>query len=192
MIWFPTGVFALLIILGLTFVPAPKRSESLALSCVLTLLTAFLVSFLYSFIKNSIPLTDDTRRILIHYLVHDHIFFYFPGIVISFLCLLFTRKDATPASVRASGFVLMCFFMGFAMLATFFYSQHGWWADPYFLFYLTGLRVFQALAFALLAPLILFKKYGVFALPALLGILIIPFATGLVSYLYYTSRLFPA
>ena len=66
MIWFPLGVFALLIILGLTFIPASKRSSGFIFSCVLALLVSFLVSFLYSFIKNYLPLTDDTRRILIH------------------------------------------------------------------------------------------------------------------------------
>ncbi len=188
MIWFPMGIFALLILMGLTFIPAPKRSPGFIFSCVMTLLSAFLVSFLYSFIKNTYPLTGSSSRILVHYLVHDHLFFFYPGAAVVLVCMLFNLKDADQVAVRAITFVFFCFFMVVAMLATLFYSKHGNWADPYFLFYLTGIRVFQCLVLALVAPFVFLKKYRLFMLPSLFLILIVPFITALVSYFYYTSH----
>lgn len=188
MIWFPLGVFALLIILGMTFIPAPKRSPGFIFSCVMALLISFLVSFLYSFIKNTFPLTDDTTRIMYHYMVHDHLFFYYPGAVAVLLSLVCIRKDFTRPAAQAAALVLFCFYMFLAMLATFFYSQHGNWADPYFLFYLTGSRTLQCLVFASLVHFIIIKPKLFFVLPALCIILAIPFATAFVSYFYYTSH----
>ena len=193
MIWFPLGVFALLIILGLTFIPASKRSSGFIFSCVLALLVSFLVSFLYSFIKNYLPLTDDTRRILVHYMVHDHLFFYFPGMSVMLLCMLCLRKEATMGAARGICLVLLCFYMFLSMLATLFYSQHGYWADPYFLFFLTGSRVLQCIAFAFAAPLLLIKPYRIWKiLPAVVILLAVPFATAYVSYLYYICRIHQA
>ena len=189
MIWFPLGVFALIIILGLTFIPASRRSPGFIFSCVFALLSAFLVSFLYSFIKNYLPLTDDTHRILVHYMVHDHLFFYYPGAFVVLICMLCLRKDCTMGAAQASFLVLFCFYMFLAMLGTFFYSSHGNWADPYFLFYLTGSRVLQCIVFAFAAPLLFIKPYRIWKiLPALVVILALPFITAPVSYLYYTSR----
>lgn len=188
MIWFPLGVFALIIILGLTFVPASRRTEGFILSCVMALLVSFLVSFLYSFIKNSYPLTDDTGRIMIHYMVHDHLFFYYPGAVTVLLCLLCIRKGLTRTAAQAAGVVFFSFYMLLAMMATYFYSSHGGWADPYLLFYLTGCRVLQALTFAFLAHFIVLKPKWFFLLPALAVILAVPFITAPVSYYYYTSN----
>lgn len=193
MIWFPLGVFALLIILGLTFIPASRRGSGFIFSCVLALLTAFLVSFLYSFIKNYLPLTDDTHRILVHYMVHDHLFFYYPCAVTVLLALLCLRKEATMGAARATGLVISCFYMFLAMLGTFFYSQHGYWADPYFLFFLTGSRVLQCIAVAFAVPLILIKPYRIWkTLPATAVLAALPFITAYVSYLYYTSRIHQA
>ncbi len=188
MIWFPLGVFALLIILGLTFIPASKKGSGFIFSCVLSLLFAFLVSFLFSFIKNSYPLTDDTTRILMHYMVHDHLFFYYPAVATVLLCLLCIRKDFTRTGAQAVALVLFCFYMFLAMLATYFYSTHGEWADPYLIFYLTGCRVFQALVFASLAHFIFMKSPRYFLVPALLVILAVPFITAQVSYFYYTCN----
>jgi len=190
MIWFPLGVFALLIILGLTFIPASKKSSGFIFSCVLVLLVSFLVSFLYSFIKNYLPLTDDPHRILFHYMVHDHIFFYYPGALIVIICMLCLRRVFTMEAAQTASLVLFCFYMFLAMLGTFFYSIHGSWADPYFLFYLTGSRVFQCIVFAFAAPLLFIKPYKLLKiLPALVVILAVPFVTAPVSYLYYTSRI---
>lgn len=190
MIWFPLGVFALLIILGITFIPASKRGSGFIFSCVMVLLAAFLTSFLYSFIKNYLPLTDSGHRILLHYMMHDHLFFYFPGVVTVLICLLCLKKDATMDSIRATGLVLMCFFMFLAMLATLFYSLHGYWADPYFLFFLTGCRVLQCLAFAFAAPLFLISPWKVWKIiPGILVVLATPFITAFVSYHYYTSHI---
>ncbi len=192
MIWFPLGVFALLIILGLTFIPASKKSSGFIFSCVLALLFSFLVSFLYSFIKKSYPLTDDTTRILMHYLVHDHLFFYFPGAVIVLLCLVCQRKDFTRAGAQAAALVLFCLYMFLAMLATFFYSTHGNWADPHLLFFLTGSRVLQALVFAAVAHFIFLRPRWYFVVPAVILILAIPFITALISYNYYTCNVHAA
>ena len=188
MIWFPLGIFALIIILGLTFVPASKRSSGFIFSCVLALLFSFLVSFLYSFIKNTYPLTDDLKRIMLHYLIHDHLFFYYPGAVTVLICLLCIRKDFTRAAAAAAGLVFFSFYMFLAMLASFFYSSHGNWADPYLLFYLTGSRVLQCLVFALLVHFIILKSRWFFLLPALLIILVVPFITAQISYFYYTCN----
>lgn len=188
MIWFPLGVFALLIILGLTFIPASKRDSGFILSCVIALLASFLVSFLYSFIKKTFPLADDTTGILVHYMVHDHLFFYYPGAVTVLICMLCLRREATIGAARAICLVLFGFYMFLAMLASFFYSAHGGWADPYFLFFLTGSRVLQCIVFAFAAPLLLIKPYRIWKiLPALVILLAIPFVTAPVSYLYYTS-----
>ena len=193
MIWFPLSVFTLLIILGLTFIPASKRSSGFIFSCVLALLISFLVSFLYSFIKNYLPLTDDTHRILVHYMVHDHLFFYFPGMVVMLLCMLCLRKEATMGAARGICLVLLCFYMFLSMLATLFYSQHGYWADPYFLFFLTGSRVLQCIAFAFAAPLLLIKPYRIWKIiPAVVILLAVPFVTAYVSYFYYTCRIHQA
>jgi len=193
MIWFPLGVFALLIILGLTFIPSEKRGSGFIFSCVLALLISFLVSFLYSFIKNYLPLTDDTHRILVHYLVHDHLFFYFPAVAAGLLCMLCLRKEATMGAARAICLVLFCFYMFLAMLATLFYSQHGYWADPYFLFFLTGSRVLQCIVFAFAAPLLLIKPYKIWKIiPAIVVLAAVPFITASVSYLYYTCRIHQA
>ncbi|MBR3671259.1 MAG: hypothetical protein IKN68_01320 [Spirochaetia bacterium] len=190
MIWFPLGVFALLIILGLTFIPASKRSSGFIFSCVLALLVSFLVSFLYSFIKNCLPLTDDTHRILVHYMVHDHLFFYFPGAAAVMLCMLCLRKEASIGESRAICLVLSCFYMLLAMLATFFYSPHGYWADPYFLFFLTGSRVLQCIVIAFAVPMIIIKPYQFWKLiPALIVLSAVPFVTAFVSYLYYTCQI---
>lgn len=189
MIWFPLCVFALLIILGVTFIPVSGRSSGFIFSCVMSLLIAFLVSFLYSFIKNSYPLTDDSSRIMLHYMVHDHLFFYYPGAVTVLICLLCLRSSFSREAAQATGLVLFCFYMLLAMLATFFYSNHGGWADPYFLFYLTGTRVFQVLVFASLAHFIIIKSKGHFLLAALVIILAVPFITAKVSYFYYTSKI---
>ena len=192
MIWFPLGVFALLIISGLTFVPASKRSPGFIFSCVISLLAAFLVSFLYSFIKNSYPLTDVSSRIMLHYMVHDHLFFYYPGAVTVLLCLLCIRRDFTRVSAQAAALVLFSFYMLLAMLATFFYSPHGDWADPYLLFFLTGSRVLQCMVFASLVHFILLKSEKVFMLSGLVVMLIMPFITAFVSYLYYTCQIHQA
>ena len=189
MIWFPLGLFILLIVLGMTFIPASKRGPNFILGCICVLLASFLVSFLYSFIKNSMPLTDDTRGIMAHYMVHDHLFFYFPGAVIVLLCMMFFRKDTTEGESRAISFVFLCFYMILAMLATFFYSQHGYWADPYFLFFLTGSRVLQCIMIAYAAPFLLFRPYQVRKVVSAASILLtVPFATSFISYLYYTCR----
>ena len=190
MIWYPLGVFALLIILGLTFIPSDKRGSGFVFSCVMALLVAFLVSFLYSFIKNYLPLTDDTHRILVHYMVHDHLFFYFPGAAAVLICMLCLRKETYLVASRAICLVLISFYMFLAMLATLFYSLHGYWADPYFLFFLTGCRVLHCVAFAFAAPLIIIKPYRIWKIiPAAVVLAIIPFATAYVSYLYYTCRI---
>ena len=193
MIWFPLGVFALLIILGLTFIPSDKRGSGFIFSCVLALLISFLVSFLYSFIKNYLPLTDDTHRILVHYMVHDHLFFYFPGAVAVMLCMLCLRKEAAIGVARAICLVLSCFYMILAMLATLFYSQHGYWADPYFLFFLTGSRVLQCIVLVFAVPLLLIKPYKIWkVIPAIVVLALIPFSTAFVSFLYYTCRIHQA
>lgn len=190
MIWFPLGIFALLIILGLTFIPASKRDSGFIFSCVIALLASFLVSFLYSFIKNTFPLTDDFNRILVHYMVHDHLFFYYPGVFIVLVCMLCIRKDFSLRSAQAASLVLFSFYMFLTMLASYFYSSHGGWADPYFLFFLTGSRVLQCVVFAFAAPLLFIKPFHVWKiLPALFILLVLPFATVPVSYLYYTSRI---
>lgn len=190
MIWFPLGVFALLIILGLTFIPSAKRSSGFIFSCVLALLSAFLVSFLYSFIKNYLPLTDDTHRILAHYMVHDHLFFYFPAVAFGLLCMFCLRRETAMGTARAFCLEFFCFYMFLAMLATLFYSQHGYWADPYFLFFLTGSRVLQCVAFAFAAPLLIIKPYKIWkVLAAVVVLTVVPFITALVSYLYYTCRI---
>ena len=193
MIWFPIGTFVLLIILGLTFIPASKRSSGFIFSCVLALLISFLVSFLYSFIKNYLPLTDDTHRILVHYMVHDHLFFYFPGAAAVILCMLCLRKEATVGGSRAICLALFCFYMLLAMLATFFYSPHGYWADPYFLFFLTGCRVLQCIVFAFAFPLLLIKPYQLWKIiPAVAVLAAVPFLTAFVSYLYYICHIHQA
>lgn len=190
MIWFPLGVFALLIILGFTFIPASKRSSGFIFSCVLTLLVSFLISFLYSFIKKYLPLTDDLHRILVHYMVHDHLFFYFPGAVAVILCMLCLRKEAATGEARAICLVLFCFYMFLAMLATFFYSPHGYWADPYFLFFLTGSRVLQCIVFAFAVPMIIIKPYKLWKIiPAVIVLLAVPFVTSIVSYFYYICHI---
>ena len=188
MIWFPLGVFAILIILGLTFVPASKRGSGLIFCCVLALLSAFLVSFLYSFIKKLYPLTDDSTRIMLHYMLHDHLFFYYPGTIVVLLFLLCLSKDLTRLAAQAVALVLFCFYMFMAMLATYFYSSHGNWADPYLLFYLTGARVFQCLVFASLAHFIIINPKIIFLIPALVIILIVPFLTAQISFFYYTCK----
>ena len=192
MIWFPLGIFALLIILGLTFIPATKKSSGFVFSCVLALMASFLVSFLYSFIKRSYPLTDDTTRIMLHYMVHDHLFFYFPGVVVVLLCLVCMRKDFTRTGAQAAALVLFCFYMFLAMLATFFYASHGNWADPHLLFYLTGSRVLQTLVFAAVAHFIFLRPKLYFVLPAVVIILAIPFITAFISYYYYTCNVHAA
>ena len=161
MIWFPLSVFALLIILGLTFIPDSKKGSGFIFSCVFALLASFLVSFLYSFIKNYLPLTDDTHRILVHYMVHDHLFFYFPGAAAVLICMLCLRKETDLVASRAICLVLISFYMFLAMLATLFYSLHGYWADPYFLFFLTGSRVLQCITVAFAVPLIIIKPYRI-------------------------------
>ncbi len=192
MIWFPLGVFAILIILGLTFVPASKRGSGFIFSCVLSLLSSFLIGFLYSFIKKLYPLTDDTTRIMLHYMVHDHLFFYFPGTIVVLLCLLCLRRDLTRIAAQAAAFVLFCFYMFMAMLATYFYSSHGSWADSYLLFYLTGARVFQCLVFASLAHFIIVKPKILLFIPALVVIIAVPFLTAQISFLYYTCKVHAA
>ena len=192
MIWFPLGVFALLIILGLTFIPSSRKSPGFIFSCVLSLLIAFLVSFLYSFIKNSYPLTNDTSRILMHYMVHDHLFFYSPGAALVLVCLVCLRKELSRYAAQAMALVLLCLYMGFAMLASFFYSSHSGWADPYLLFYLTGCRVFQCLVFAGLAHFIFIKSRWFFMVGAIAIILAVPFITAQVSFLFYTSKVHAA
>ena len=189
MIWFPLSVFALLIILGLTFIPDSKKGSGFIFSCVFALLASFLVSFLYSFIKKSFPLTDDAARIMLHYMVHDHLFFYYPGAVTVLLCLLCIRKDFTRYSAQAAASVLFLFYMFLAMLATFFYLPHGNWADPHLIFYLAGSRIFQCLAFASVAHFVVLKSEWFYMLTALIVILIIPFVTAFVSYFYYTCNI---
>lgn len=190
MIWFPLGVFALLIIFGFTFIPASKRSSGFIFSCVLALLVSFLVSFIYSFIKKYLPLTDDPHRILVHYMIHDHLFFYFPGAAAVILCMLCLRKDAAKGETRAICLVLLCFYMILAMLATFFYSPHGYWADPYFLFFLTGSRVLQCIVFAYSVPMIIIKPYQIWKIiPAVAVLLAVPFITSVVSYFYYICHI---
>lgn len=181
MIWFPISLFIILIFLGCTYIPREKLSAGFFCASVMTLVSAFLVCFLYSFIKGYLPLSESEKGIYLHYLIHDHIFFFYPGIITASICLLPGRKDAVKSEIFAKSFVLMALFMFMAMLSKFYYSQHSWWGDPYVVFITPLFMLLECFGFALLYQI----KTKIIAFSYMWAL---PFGTAFISALYYTRR----
>ena len=181
MIWFPVLLFSILIFLGCTYIPREKLSIGFFCASVMTLVSAFLVCFLYSFIKNGLPLGESEKGIYIHYLIHDHIFFFYPAVLTVCLGLLPWRKSASRIELLAKSFVLFALFMFMAILSKFYYCQHSWWGDPYIVFIMPQFMLLYCILFSLLYQVSL--KIAAFSY-----LCAVPLVIAAISAFYYTNR----
>ncbi len=184
MIWFPIILFAALVTGGCLMIPGERRFSVFFFRSLIAVLVAFAAAFSYKFLSGFIQLNDSVKVLFYHYLVHDHLYFYFIGIITVFIMAAGYRNESF-SGILYRTFVFMAVFMFVGVMAKFYYSIHGHWADPYLIFMLPAAMLLQCVIAALFTACF-YKGTVAMKIPVLILMLAVPFETAAVSALYYS------